>query len=163
MPPFFEPDFREPPLDLFVEEVLLDAAAARLVEPEPFLAEDLVPADFAPPRAEDADFLAPDERALDSEPDFEPPFAVDLEADLEAAFEPDFDALFFPPLFADDFFEALFEAPPEDLFAAVFFEDEAPLFAEDFVPFRELDEPLEPPRFVELEVVEPPDEPALFV
>jgi hypothetical protein len=33
LPPFFEPGFLDPALDRFVDEVLLDAAAARFVEP----------------------------------------------------------------------------------------------------------------------------------
>ena len=180
LPPFLEPDFREPALDRFVDEVLLDAAAARFVEPEPFLAVDLVPADFAPPRAEEADFLDPDDRVPDLEAVFEPPFDEDLEVDLEAPFEAPFEAAFeaafeedfeedfaalflAPPLFADDFAAPL-EVPPADFFAALFFEDEAPLFAEDFVPFLEPDdELLEPPLFAGLEVVEPPEEPVVFV
>jgi hypothetical protein len=161
---------RDPALDLFVDEVLLEAAAARFV-PEPFLADDLVP-DFEPPRA-DEDFFAPDERALDREADFEPLFEADLEPPLEADlvdFEPaldegledDFEALFFAPLLVEDF-EALFRAPPADFFAPLFLADEALLLAEDLVPFRALDEePLEPLFREGEEVDEPPEEPLVL-
>jgi hypothetical protein len=214
LPPFFEPDFFEPALDLLVDEVLLEAAAARFVEPELFFAEDFVPVDFEPPRADEVDFFEAVERAPDFAADFAPPLAADLEADdleaddldapfaeafedvravpleallealleapleaplaaplealLEAPFVPVFDAdleaLFFaPPLFAEDFAAPL-EAPPEDFFAPVFFEDEAPLLAEDFVPFLALDEELLDPLFLAGPgVADPPDEPVLLV
>ena len=133
-PPFFEPDLREPVPDRLVDEVLLDAAAARF---EPlFFADDLVP-DFEPPRAE-ADFLAP-ERALDREADFEP--------------------LLRAPPFAEDF-----DALRVDFFAPLFLEEEAPLRADVLVPFLEPDEePFEPPLLLVVEDVDPPEEPLVFV
>jgi hypothetical protein len=156
---------REPVLDRFVEEVLLDAAAARF-EPVLFFADDLVP-DFEPPRAE-ADFLAP-VRALDREADFEPLFEADfdpvLDEDLVDFFAPvldeDLALLLRAPLFADDF-DALREEP-EDFFAPLFLEDEAPLRAEDFVPFLAPDvERFAPPLLAGVEVVDPPEELVLF-
>jgi hypothetical protein len=163
-----EPDLRDPVLDLFVDEVLLDAAAARFV-PELFFADDLVP-DFEPPRA-DEDFFAP-ERALDRVADFEPLFEADLEPPLEADlvdFEPalddledDFEALLFAPLLLDDL-EALFLAPPADFFAPLFLVDEVLLLAEDLVPFLAPDEdPLEPLFREGEEVEEPPEEPLVL-
>jgi hypothetical protein len=141
---FFEPPFFED--ERLVDEVLLEAAAARFVEP-PFLAEDR-DADFVPPRADERAEDFDDERALDFDPVFLA--AVRLVADLVPLFfapvflaavflAPDFLAADFVPLFfaADlvpDFFAAdfvplflaaVFLAP--DFFAAVF-------FAPDFVP-----------------------------
>lgn len=161
-----EPDLRDPALDRFVEEVLLEAAAARFV-PELFFADDLVP-DFEPPRA-DEDFFAPAERALDRVADFEPLFEADLEPPLEADlvdFEPaldvDFEALLFAPLLLEDL-EALFLAPPADFFAPLFLADEVLLLAEDLVPFLAPDEdPLEPLFREGEEVEEPPDEPLVL-
>jgi len=125
--PFFELDFR---LERFVDEVLLDAAAARFVPP--FLAAVFL----APPRADEraAVFLA-DERLLDFAPDFLAPdfFAPDFFAAV--FFAPDFlapdflAAVFFAPDFlAPDFLApdlaAVFRATvffAPDFFAAVFF------------------------------------------
>jgi hypothetical protein len=164
LPPFREPDLRDPALDLFVEEVLLEAAAARFV-PELFLADDLVP-DFEPPRADD--FFAPDERALDREADFEPLFDADLEplleadlVDFEPALDEDFEALFFAPLLVEDL-EALFLAPPADFFAPLFLADEVALLAADLVPFLPLEELLEPLFREGEEVDEPPEEPPVL-
>ena len=159
-------DLRDPVLDRFVEEVLLEAAAARFV-PELFFADDLVP-DFEPPRT-DEDFFAPAERALDRAADFEPLFEADLEPPLEADlvdFEPaldvDFEALLFAPLLLADL-EALFLAPPADFFAPVFLADEVLLLAEDLVPFLAPDDdPLEPLFREGEEVEEPPDEPLVL-
>jgi hypothetical protein len=157
-----EPDLREPALDRFVDEVLLDAAAARF-EPELFFAEDLVP-DFEPPRAE-ADFLAP-ERALDREADFEPLFEADFvplfdedrDVPFEAVLDEDFEPLLRAPPFAEDF-----DALRVDFFAPLFLEEEAPLRAEDLVPFRDPEELLEPPLFEDVEDVDPPEELVVFV
>jgi hypothetical protein len=170
LPPFLEPDLRDPVLDLFVDEVLLEAAAARFV-PELLLADDLVP-DFEPPRA-DEDFFAPDERALDRVADFEPLFEADLEPPREADlvdFEPaldedledDFEALLFAlPLLED--LAALFLAPPADFFAPLFLADEVLLLAEDLAPFLAPDEdPLEPLFREGEEVDEPPEEPLVL-
>jgi hypothetical protein len=164
-----EPDLRDPVLDRFVEEVLLEAAAARFV-PELFFADDLAP-DFEPPRADD--FFAPAERVLDRVADFEPLFEADLEPPLEADLvdfvpaldddlDDDFEALLFAPLLLEDL-AALFLAPPADFFAPVFLADEVLLLAEDLVPFRAPDEdPLEPLFREGEEVEEPPEEPLLL-
>ena len=141
LPPFLEPDLRDPALDRFVEEVLLEAAAARFV-PELFFADDLVP-DFEPPRA-DEDFFAPAERALDRVADFEPLFEADLEPPLEA------DLVDFEPALDVDF-------------EALLFADEVLLLAEDLVPVLAPDEdPLEPLFREGEEVEEPPDEPLVL-
>jgi hypothetical protein len=118
--PFFEVDFR---LERFVEDVLLEAAAARFVPP--FLAAVFL----APPRADEraAVFLA-DERLLDFAavflaPDFLAPVflaAVFFAPVFRAAvfLAPDFLALDFRVVFAAVFRAAVFLAP--DFFAAVF-------------------------------------------
>jgi hypothetical protein len=170
--------------DLFVDEVRLDAAAARLVEPDelrdfeaPLLAELLVPlrlvvreADFDPERL-------PAERDA---PDFDPPFeplrealvrededfeAVDLDADLAGVFfaeerdVEDFAAVFLAPDFAED--EDLVPDFAE-LLAAVLDEDlAAPLldFAAVFDPelfeAELLDAELLEPELFEPELLEP--------
>jgi hypothetical protein len=165
--------------DFFVDEVRLDAAAARLVEPDelrdfeaPLLAELLVPlrlvdreADFDPER-----LLA--ERDA---PDFDPPFeplrealvrededfeAVDLDADLAGLFfaeereVEDFAAVFLAPDFAED--EDLVPDFAE-LLAAVLDEDlAAPLldFAAVFDP-ELLDAELLAAELLEPELFEP--------
>lgn len=197
LPPFFEPDFLDPALDRFVDEVLLDAAAARFVEPAVFFADDFLPAAFVPPRADEddffdaaverpvfeADFAPPRAEDFEAPADLEPPFDdfledvfeadlvdvrdVPFEAPFEAflapVFEAAFDAPFLaPPLFADDL-DAVFFAPPEDVFAALFLDDEAPLLVDDLVPFFALDEELLVPLFLDVvEVAEPPEEPAVL-
>jgi hypothetical protein len=170
--------------DFFVDEVRLDAAAARLVEPDelrdfeaPLLAELLVPlrlvvreADFDPERL-------PAERDA---PDFDPPFeplrealvrededfeAVDLDADLAGVFfaeerdVEDFAAVFLAPDFAED--EDLVPDFAE-LLAAVLDEDlAAPLldFAAVFDPelfeAELLDAELLEPELFEPELLEP--------
>jgi hypothetical protein len=131
-PPFLD-DFRE--LDLFVEDVLLEAAAARFVVVfRPALA-------FDAPRTE--------ERAVDFEaeraPAFAPPrFVADFAADRVPFFAGDFAALFLAPLLA---------APRVAVLAADFLD--APL-----VPFPLFEELL---RFrVGVDAPEPPDEPVVL-
>ncbi len=135
--------------DFFVEEVRLDAAAARfagLAELRALEAE-LLAEDFTAPRLElrDAAFLAPERAEV-----FDPPRAADERAevvDFAAVFLApvffaderevvDFAAVFLAPDFTEDF-AAVFLAP--DLatdFAAVFL---APDFAEDFAADLEVD------------------------
>jgi hypothetical protein len=184
-PPFFELDRLDPVLDRLVDEVLLEAAAARFVPPEPFFAEERVLADFEPPRADVVDFFEA-ERVPVLLPVFEPPrdedlavpFADDFDALRPPAFEPvlllDRAALFFaPPLLAEDlaaplvpvledFFALLFLAPP--FLAPPVFADEVPRFALDLVPFlAPEDELLELLLFPEVVVVPPPDMSVVFV
>jgi hypothetical protein len=145
--------------DFFVDEVRLDAAAARCVPFEllrdpPFLDEVRL-ADFVPPRLVERadDFVDRDE---EREPDLEPPRDVDLALERDEDFV-DFLALdfraedFVPDFFADDFVP-LFRA--EDFVPDFFAADLVPDFlAADLVPdfFDELREEVFVPDFLELD------------
>ena len=179
-PPFFELDRLDPALDRLVDEVLLEAAAARFVPPALFFAEERVPADFEPPRADEVDFFAAERVPVllpafeaPREEDLAVPFADDFDALRPPAFEPDLlldrAALFFaPPLLAEDLAAPLVPVP-EDFFAPPFlappfFADEVPRFALDLVPFLAPEDVLlELPLFVEVVLVPPPDMSVAFV
>ena len=128
--------------DFLVEEVRLDAAAARFVEPdelrdlEPELFDpELLAEDFTAPRLElrEAGFLAPerDEPELERDeddfaadflaPDFDPDLAEDLEPDEDFEPDEDLDADFALVFLAEDFPAEDFPADLEADFAAVFF------------------------------------------
>ena len=151
LPPFFELDRRDV-LDRLVDEVLLVAAAARFVLPAPFFAEERVPADFVPPRADEVDFFEA-ERA----PVLAPAFVPAREADLVVPLADDFDAprapAFDPDLVVDR--AALFFAPPprvDDLAAPL-----APVDADFFAP------PFFAPPFLAAPFFAPPVFAALFL
>lgn len=145
--------------DFLVEDVRLEAAAARCVLFEPLRAPDLAPdlaPDFVPDRAppfappfaavlRPADFVAPprlDERAADFVPDdrvedfdadLVPERADDREADLVPDLAPDFVAALLPPD-RDDLVADLLPDLVDDFVA-----DLVPDFAADFVPDFEPD------------------------